>query len=294
MNNTRQRGKAFQRILNRIVKPNRRIDSDLYLFDEYTLNPLLKKPFTTDYTIVIEVTKGCGTTIVNTVPYKFEAPCLIFLLSGQMIQFITSEENPAQTRVMVMSERFMREFNSMSVRMNDIYSTLMLNPVVALDRYAAKDMGTYVSLLTSITRKTANPNRFISAKFLSTTIFYSTILDAVKINDLSSNRTAQICQRFMELVKENFRTEHSLDYYASKLCITDRYLYMTVKAVTGKTANYWLNYYLLSEAKILLRTTDLSIQEISDRLNFPAQSNFGKYFKRQTGESPINYRKTKS
>ena len=62
--------------------------------------------------------------------------------------------------------------------------------------------------------------------------------------------------------------------------------------VTGRTANYWLNYYLITEAMILLRTTDLDIQEISDLLNFPAQSNFGKFFKRQTGQSPNNYRKS--
>ena len=80
--------------------------------------------------------------------------------------------------------------------------------------------------------------------------------------------------------------------YASKLCITDRYLYMAVKTVTGRTANYWLNYYLITEAMILLRTTDLDIQEISDLLNFPAQSNFGNVFKRQTGHSPNSYRKS--
>ena len=88
----------------------------------------------------------------------------------------------------------------------------------------------------------------------------------MKVENRGSNRTTQISQDFMELVKKHFRQEHRLEFYASKLCITDRYLYMAVKTVTGRTANYWLNYYLITEAMILLRTTDLDIQEISDML----------------------------
>ncbi|WP_196048231.1 helix-turn-helix domain-containing protein, partial [Parabacteroides distasonis] len=45
------------------------------------------------------------------------------------------------------------------------------------------------------------------------------------------------------------------------------------------------------EAKALLSSSTLSIQEISDRLNFTNQSFFGKYFKQHVGISPTEYRK---
>ena len=292
MDNTRIRGQAFLRILNRIVKPNRRIGNDLFLFDQYSLNPLLKKAFVTDCTIAIEVTSGHGITVVNTVSYHFEAPCIIILLPKQMIQYIADENEGSTSKVMVMSEKFMKDFNAMSLHINDIYSTLMLNPVISLDRGSVYEMDIFTKMLTTIVRKRRNPSRFNSAKLLCTSLFYNTICDAVKVENRGSNRTTQISQDFMELVKKHFRQEHRLDFYASKLCITDRYLYMAVKTVTGRTANYWLNYYLITEAMILLRTTDLDIQEISDLLNFPAQSNFGKFFKRQTGQSPNSYRKS--
>lgn len=66
---------------------------------------------------------------------------------------------------------------------------------------------------------------------------------------------------------------------------------MTVKAVTGKTAGYWIDWYLLSESKVLLTRDNMSIQQISEHLHFASQSNFGKFFKRLTGTSPLAFRK---
>ena len=63
-----------------------------------------------------------------------------------------------------------------------------------------------------------------------------------------------------------------------------------VKGYTGKGALDWINEYVVLEAKILLGNTDLNVQQIAYRLNFPTQSAFGKYFRQQTGMSPRNYR----
>ena len=44
------------------------------------------------------------------------------------------------------------------------------------------------------------------------------------------------------------------------------------------------------DAKSQLKSTNRSVQEISDSLNFANMSFFGKYFKRYTGMSPLEYR----
>ena len=69
------------------------------------------------------------------------------------------------------------------------------------------------------------------------------------------------------------------------------YLSTVIKNVSGKTAAEWIDDYVILEAKSLLKSTNLTIQQISDGLNFPSQSFFGKYFKRQTGISPKEYKK---
>ncbi len=65
-----------------------------------------------------------------------------------------------------------------------------------------------------------------------------------------------------------------------------------IKQTSGKTAGDWIDDYILLEAKALLKSTNMTIQQISDELNFPSQSFFGKYFKRLTGVSPKEYRKS--
>lgn len=74
--------------------------------------------------------------------------------------------------------------------------------------------------------------------------------------------------------------------------ITTKYLSVAVKNVSGKTAGQWLDDYIILEAKSLIKTTDMTIQQISDELNFPSQSFLGKFFKREVGMSPKQYRDT--
>ena len=123
-------------------------------------------------------------------------------------------------------------------------------------------------------------------------IFYSsdrlrTIKDDADVRTSADN----ISRAFLKMVKDNFRSERQLKYYADMLCITPRYLSRVVKDTTGSTAADWIERYVVLEARALLKSTDMTIQQISDYLNFPSQTFFGKYFKRRTGLSPKEYRR---
>jgi AraC-like DNA-binding protein len=63
-----------------------------------------------------------------------------------------------------------------------------------------------------------------------------------------------------------------------------------IKKTSGRSAMDWINDYVIMEAKNLLRYSEMSIQEISEYLNFSNQSFFAQYFKRVTGCSPSDYR----
>ena len=97
--------------------------------------------------------------------------------------------------------------------------------------------------------------------------------------------------KFILAVSEHFRTHRQVNYYANKLCISAKHLSSVVKEISGRTAGEWIENYVTMEAKVLLRTTDMTIQEIATNLNFLNQSFFGKYFKHITGVSPTAYRK---
>lgn len=110
----------------------------------------------------------------------------------------------------------------------------------------------------------------------------------------SAPRNQQLFDKFMALLKLHHSAERNLKFYADRLCLTPNYLSGTIKEYSGKSAMDWINEYVTLEAKIMLKNTDLSIQEIAYRLNFGTQSAFGKYFKLQTGMGPKFYRNGKN
>lgn len=95
----------------------------------------------------------------------------------------------------------------------------------------------------------------------------------------------------MDAIQKHYKTERSVNFYANKLFLTAKYLSKVVQENSGKTATNWIDDYVILEAKALLNSSKLTIQQISDELNFPSQSFFGKYFKRKVGMSPKEYRK---
>lgn len=96
--------------------------------------------------------------------------------------------------------------------------------------------------------------------------------------------------RFMRLLEENYKHQHTIKFYSDKMGLTPKYLSLMIKKVSGKLATEWIDDYVVLEAKNLIKYSSMSIQEISYALNFPNQSFFGKYFKRHTGLSPKAYR----
>lgn len=103
-------------------------------------------------------------------------------------------------------------------------------------------------------------------------------------------RQEEYLENFLREVAEHHKQERSVKYYADKLHITPKYLSTVIKEVSGESATSLINKFVIQEAKVLLRFSGMSIQEITYELNFSTQSFFGKYFKRHTGMSPSEYR----
>ncbi len=124
-------------------------------------------------------------------------------------------------------------------------------------------------------------------------IFYDTLgLYTLHFNrrTFTPTRREELMLKFSELLEQYFRTERSVRFYATRLCVTPKHLSAVVKEASGMTAGDWIDSKVILEAKMMLRNSDRTVQEISIDLNFPNQSFFGKYFKHHTGYSPREWR----
>lgn len=108
-----------------------------------------------------------------------------------------------------------------------------------------------------------------------------------------SSKKEALFNSFINLISQHHKQEHSVTYYAAKLFITPKYLTRVVEEISHKPAKRWIDEYIALEAKMMLRSTQKTVQEISDELNFPDMSFFGKFFKRMVGMSPKAYREKK-
>jgi AraC family transcriptional activator of pobA len=97
--------------------------------------------------------------------------------------------------------------------------------------------------------------------------------------------------KFRQLLSSNYMHEHRLAFYANHLHLTPKSLSAAVKKQTGRSAGKWIDDTIILEAKVLLQNNTLTVSQISGMLNFSDQSIFGKFFRANTGMSPVEYRK---
>lgn len=109
----------------------------------------------------------------------------------------------------------------------------------------------------------------------------------------NTTRQMELFHRFAALVHEFCAQEREVAFYADRLCISTRYLSTIVRCVAHTSAKEFIDRAVMLEIRMLLRSTDLSVQEIAYRLKFPDQSYLGRFFKKHAGESPTEYRNAK-
>ena len=102
----------------------------------------------------------------------------------------------------------------------------------------------------------------------------------------SLSREQRMFTDFIRLVNEYAPEHHTIDFYASRLCLTPRYLSSIITRQSGKSAKQWIDDALVTLIKIELKHSDKPIAQIADDMHFPSASFLTKFFKRKTGLTP--------
>lgn len=118
------------------------------------------------------------------------------------------------------------------------------------------------------------------------------------LEDMNTNGDSQekhqptniLFQQFLGLLGSTPVKHRPVEWYASELCITPKYLSSVCKSCSGRTANEWIREHVLEDIRYCLKSTDLSIKQVSTKLGFPNTSFFGKYVKEHFGMTPFQLR----
>ena len=105
-------------------------------------------------------------------------------------------------------------------------------------------------------------------------------------------RSSEYFERLMTLLSEHYREQRNVEFYAERMNISSKHLSRVIRNFTGKSVHQWIDEFDALEIKHLLKYSNMSIQQISFYLNFPNPSFMGQYFKRFTGMTPGEYKKS--
>lgn len=252
----------------------------------------VKYPHRHDFFEVLFLLNGSGFHVIDGNRYEIAPPCIFFMSPGQAhkIEFSSDIEG----YIFIFTPEFYLINQSNQNRLLEFpffYTIRQENPPLQVNN--KND----VLFLETLFRKGVEemekgenyPVDFLRSILDSILTFCSTLYKPGDAT-MTKGKGHIVVKRFLQLVEEHYLENLAVSGYADMMAITPNHLTQTVKQLTGKSSSQIIKSKQILEIKRLLVHTNLSVTEIALQLNFPDQSYFAKFFKRETGLSPLQYR----
>ena len=258
---------------------------------------LLETPCRLDLFLIGICTGGTAVVSINMCKYTLQAGSFFTLAPGHLLHL--QEQEDVQVSMLLVSPEYFSCLHLDTKQLMSL-SVAVAQPSFVLDSLDAK-------MLSEGIYSVANEMRLQPTPFTDDLI--ASIVSALlyKVGDVTSRnrsmpttptesgaRSDEYFKTFLRLLAQHYKQERMVGFYADRLRVTPKYLTTLIKKASGRSVSAWIDYYVIGEAKTLLKYSDRSIYEISKELNFPNQSFFGSYFRRYVGVSPSQYRSRKA
>ena len=223
----------------------------------------------------------------------------LFIFSPKHILQVQSN-NRFKAHLIVIAPDFLKRINIDTKRMMPLFLQFGSLPCMELTQAESQSLRSFISMVEQELKgsETDFSSEIIGGLIAATIYKVGDILthyltEHPEVDSPIHNRAEEYFRQFTELLGEHYKHERSVGFYARQLCITPKYLTTLIKRISGKSVSEWIDNYVILEAKTLLKYSNMSVQEIAYYLNFPNQSFFGSYFKRNAGMSPSQYKAKK-
>jgi len=238
--------------------------------------------------------KGTGSIRINFKEYDLERSMILAILPNHIFKVEKSSGD-----FILVTLFFSFDFISGLPIPNDfdIFFNMAATPCI---KVSDKDMKNLMSYHTFILKQ-YNKKRMHYRTEIIRGLLYALILEIgclyKELFPYTSNkdctRQEEITENFFSLLMKNFREERSVSFYAGKMFITAKYLSLAVKNTTGYPVLKWIDEIVITDIKSRLKMSNLTVLQISEELNFSSPSFFCRYFKKNTGMTPLEYKNSR-
>lgn len=252
----------------------------------------VKYPHRHDFFEVLYLKKGSGFHVIDGNNYEIKPPCVFFMSRGQAHKLELSQD--IEGYIFIFTADFYllnRTDQNRLIEFPFFYTIHQDNPPLQIENES--DIRFLEDLFRKGIAEIARPDGYSVEMLRSILDLILTTCSAryqVSESLMNKGKGQILVKRFFHLLEENHRKNLSLNEYAQMIGVTANHLTQTIKQLTGKTSSQIIKDKQLLEIKRLLVHTNLSVSEIAGQLNFDDQSYFTKFFKRETGVTPLQYR----
>lgn len=261
-------------------------DEGIVVLDDVRDLPAGDRPFVSSDYVLCVGHKGWIQLLYDNHPDCFEKHTVGVVFPNHSVSMVSKTDDYLATLIVVdasvLNDPMLQIINQMRYRYES-------HPCVKLDRHEYKMITDVVGGMREIKRLELPESRMLMTRLLEFLLRLLSHYRKSKLNETTANK--RVSMQFHSDLAQHFRKHHDVGFYAEKAFITPKYFSALVKQETGYNANYWIRVKIITEAKMLLHIRrDLSIQAIADMLGFGEQASFSRYFKRETGLSPTEFR----
>lgn len=252
----------------------------------------VRYPHRHDFFEVLYLYKGSGVHVIDSNQYKIEPPCVFFLSPGQAHKLELSHDIEGYIYIFTPEFYLINRVNqNRLIEFPFFYTIQQTNPPLLLKN---DDDNIFLKSLFKKGAFEAEKKEKASIEMLRA------VLDLILTSCahlypedeglMTKGKGHLMVKRFYQLVEENYQRNITVNEYADMLAVTANHLTQTIKQLTGKTSMDIIKSKQILEVKRLLVHTNMGITEIASLLHFNDQSYFTKFFKKETGFTPLAYR----
>ena len=248
----------------------------------------VEEPHRHNSCLLVFFTHGSGIHEIDFDVFKIQPGSLFILQPGQIHRWELSED--IEGFILIYSPRtYNLYFGQKRVEDYPFYRTAAAKPEIILDSEETKAMLPFFEWLVAENEKDTIQSR---DKILN-------LLDCIHIEiarkypESESHETHIYnlkIEKFKMLLEQHFLVKKAPSFYASELSITLKHLNRIANQMLKKTATDVISERVILEAKRMLTDKRLSVNEIADALGYEDYSYFSRFFKKQTGQSPTDFR----
>ncbi|MFT3793435.1 helix-turn-helix domain-containing protein [Flavobacterium sp.] len=268
------------------------IHEDLYVntFQEHLKNhAFVEEPHRHNSHLLLFFTQGTGTHEVDFDVYQIRRGSLFVLQPGQLHHWNLSEDIDGFV-VIYSGELYNLYFGNKNLTDYPFYGSAKTQPEMVLNENEIESVLHYFNLMMAQPAGMRQQDRMLN---LLDCIHIEITHSYAKFDAHQTHPYNLKIQQFERLLEQYFRREKGPSFYADRLSITLKHLNRICNEILGKTATEVIAERVVLEIKRMLADRQLSVNEIADALGFEDYSYFSRFFKKQTGTSPTDFRKKK-